>query len=92
MGTRGQPTTLIDTSFPDPISETATTIPLPTPSISSDQPNSTLVFDPLRLLSPLEKDCPRLLSTSESFIRTLLPLTKNIAERVGPIAFTVSTI
>jgi hypothetical protein len=72
MGSRGQPTILIEPPFLDPVSETATTIPLPTHSISSDQPHTAPVFDSLRLLSPLEKDCPRLLSTSESSIRTFI--------------------
>jgi hypothetical protein len=40
MGFRGQPTILIEPPFLDPVSETATTIPLPTHSISSD--NHTL--------------------------------------------------
>ena len=71
MGTRGQPTILIDPSFPSHVSATATTIPLSTPSIP-DHSNNPPAFDPLRLLSPLEKDCPRLLSTSESSIRTFI--------------------
>jgi hypothetical protein len=49
MGSRGQPTILIEPPFLDPVSETATTIPLPTHSISSDQPHTAPVFDPLRL-------------------------------------------
>jgi hypothetical protein len=72
IDTKGQPTILIDSSFPDPISDSATTIPLPTPLLSTDQPNTQPVFDPLRLFSPLEKACPRLQSTSENSIRTFI--------------------
>ena len=58
--------------FPDPISDSATTIPMQNPLLSSDRPQTQPVFDPLRLLSPLEKDCPRLQSTSENSIRTFI--------------------
>jgi hypothetical protein len=92
IGYKGQPTILIDSSFPDPISDSATTIPLQNSLISSDQPQTQPVFDPLRLLSPLEKDCPRLQSTSENSIRTFIASYKEYRRAGGNNCFTVSTI
>jgi hypothetical protein len=92
IGYKGQPTIFIDPSFPDPISDSTTTIPVQNLIIHSDQPQTQPVYDPLRLLSPLEKDCPRLQSTSENSIRTLLFHKKNIVEQVETIVFTVSMI
>ena len=69
IGIKGQPTIIIDSTFPDPISESASTIPLErTPIFSS----TTTTFDPLRLLSPIEKDCPRLHSAEEKDVRTFV--------------------
>ena len=69
IGSKRQPTIIIDSSFPDPISESASTIPMErTPILSST--NTT--FDPLRLLSPIEKECPRLYSAEEKDVRTFV--------------------
>jgi len=68
IGIKGQPTIIIDSTYPDPISESASTIPLERTTI----PSSTNNFDPLRLLSPIEKDCPRLHSAEEKDVRTFV--------------------
>jgi hypothetical protein len=83
IGNKGQPTILIDSSIPDTISDSATTIPLQTPLLTSDQTQTLPVFDPLRLLSPLEKDCPRLQSTSETSIRNFIAFHKEYRRAGG---------
>ena len=84
IGSKGTPSIIIDSSFPDPVSESASTIPVHNLLLPPDQLPIQPAFDPLRLLSPLEKDCPRLQSTSKYTIRTFIASYKE-SRRAGGI-------
>jgi hypothetical protein len=62
---------------------------LPIPISSPMRP----AYDPLRLLSPLEKDCPRLISADEQAVRTFIAAYKEYRRAGGVLcAYTINDL
>jgi hypothetical protein len=62
---------------------------LPIPISSPMRP----AYDPLRLLSPLEKDCPRLISADEQAVRTFIAAYKEYRRAEGVLcAYTINDL
>jgi hypothetical protein len=91
IGIKGQPTIIIDSTRPNQISESASTIPLDRTAYPSATSSTKTKFDPLSLLSPIEKDCPRLHSAEEKDVRTFVA-SYNEYRRAGGTHYTINDL